>query len=194
MPASHTTRALLSQRTVETPTCSVYIAYNLLKDLMLHRLFILCLLIMLQGIATLHAQFISDNHVVTVTVLPITLIQLTGAAVTLDITDANSVAGQDLMTVTNNATRILWGTNSSLQKITVVTDQTAALYTLQVEAKVPTQGTALGPVTLSPTAADLLLNIGRSSGSCTLSYTASVLASQGTGTESHLITLTIQAQ
>jgi hypothetical protein len=49
-------------------------------------------------------------------------------------------------------------------------------------------------VTLSTSAQDLLLNIGRSSGSCTLLYTGIALASQGTGNDVHVITFTVAAQ
>jgi len=140
------------------------------------------------------SQFASDNHTVTVSVPPLTLLQINGGTVSLDITSAQAVAGQDQMTLSNNGTQMLWGTNSSAQKITAVTDLAAPLFTLQVEATAASQGTSPGPVTLTTTAGDLLLNIGRTSGSCTIVYTSIVLASLGTGTESHTITFTIQTQ
>ncbi len=161
---------------------------------MTRRLTITMLLILLFRAADVYAQLASDNHVVTVSVSPISAIQLTSAAVNLDITESNSVAGQDQMTVSDNSTQILWGTNSSAQKLTVMTDLAAPLFVLQVEATSATQGTPAGPVTVSTTPADLLLNIGRSRGTCTLVYTAIVLASQGLGTDTHLITITLQAQ
>jgi len=135
-----------------------------------------------------------DCNTVTVSVSPVTVIQLSGGTVNLDITGAQAVAGQDQMTVSNNATQLLWGTNSSLQKITAVSDNPAPLFTLTVESSAASQGSPAGPVTLSTTAGDLLLGIGRSAGTCTITYTAIVLASQGTGTDSHNVTFTIQAQ
>jgi hypothetical protein len=41
---------------------------------------------------------------------------------------------------------------------------------------------------------DLILNIGRSQGSCTLRYTVTALASKGIGTDSHTITFTVTTQ
>jgi hypothetical protein len=65
---------------------------------------------------------------------------------------------------------------------------------LKIVAVNPTAGNAAAEVTLTTTASDFLTNIGRSSGSCGLLYTAIALASQGTGTDSHTITFTVQAQ
>ena len=98
------------------------------------------------------------------------------------------------MTLSDYSTQLIWGTNSSAQKITAATDLAAPLFALQLEATNATQGTPAGPVTVTTTPTDLLLNLARSSGTCTISYTALVLASQGTGTESHTITYTIQTQ
>jgi hypothetical protein len=41
---------------------------------------------------------------------------------------------------------------------------------------------------------DLVLNVGRSLGNCTLKYTGTALASQGVGTDVHTITFTVTAQ
>jgi len=144
---------------------------------------------------SLQAQVVgSGTHVVTVTVQPITVLQVTSGVVNLDITNAQATAGVDQMVVIENTTQLLWGTNNSSQKITAVSNLAAPVYTLQIEATSATQGSAAGAVTLTSTGGDLLTNIGRTSGSCTLQYTALVLASQGIGSESHLVTLTVQAQ
>jgi hypothetical protein len=131
---------------------------------------------------------------ITVSVQTITVIQLSAGIVNLNITGANAVAGQDQMMVTDQSSTLLWGTNSSLKKITVNTNLSAPKFALQVVATNPTVGTAASQVTLSTTANDFLLNIGRSSGSCTLLYTGIALASQGTGTDAHTITFTVQTQ
>ena len=136
----------------------------------------------------------SGNHQVTVVVSPLSLIQVSGGAVNFNVTTANVVAGQDEMSVSNSASQLLWGTNSGTQKITAQTSLGSPLFTLKLLAVSPTQGTAASEFALSTTPTDFLLNIGRSSGTCTLQYTAVALASQGTGTDNHTITFTIQAQ
>lgn len=151
------------------------------------------LLLLLAGQPS-RAQLASDNHLVTVSVVPVSVLMLSGGTVNLDISNAQAVAGQDQMTLSNGSTQLLWGTNSSAQKITAVSDLPTPTFTLQVEATSATQGTPAGPVTLTTTAGDLLLSIGRSSGTCTIVYTSVVLASQGTGSDSHNVTFTIQAQ
>lgn len=143
---------------------------------------------------TASAQIATDNHLVTVTVSPISVVQITGAGVTFNVGDADALAGQDLMVMTDASTQLLWGTNSSAQKITVATNLGTPLFVLKLVAVGPTIGTAGAESTLSTIPSDLLLDIGRSSGSCSLRYTAEVLASLGTGTDSHTITFTMVAQ
>ena len=133
-------------------------------------------------------------HTVTVQVAVITAVQVTGGSVSLNINNANVVAGQDQMTVTDQSTSLLWGTNSSLRKVSVSTSLAAPKFTLTLFALNPTQGTSAPVVTLSATAKDVLLNIGRSTGSCTLQYTGIALASQGTGNDVHVITFTVLSQ
>jgi hypothetical protein len=136
----------------------------------------------------------SGNHTVTVQVSVITKLSVTAAAVNLNVTSANAVAGQNAMTVSNQSSQILWGVNSSLRKITARSNLAAPTFQVQLVAVNPTRGTAAAQQILSTTAKDLLLNIGRSLGSATLGYSATVLASQGTGTDAHTITFTITAQ
>jgi hypothetical protein len=134
------------------------------------------------------------SHTVTVQVSPITYLQVSSGTINMTINGANAVAGQDIMMTTNTSTSLLWGTNSSLRKITAQTSLVAPKFTLKLLALAPTQGTSAPEVTLSTSPADLLLNVGRTKGTCTLQYTGVALASQGTGTDAHTITLTIQAQ
>ncbi len=137
----------------------------------------------------------SSSHNVTVTVATVNIVTVSAGAASLTISSAAVTAGVDLMgPVTNTATSLLWGFNSSLRKVTVVTNLAAPLYILKVLAVAPTQGTASPEVTLNTTAADFLINTGRSSGSCTIQYSGTALASAGTGTDTHTITFTVAAQ
>jgi len=136
----------------------------------------------------------TDHHTVTVVVQPITLLQINVGAVNLNITGAQLIAGQDQMTATDQSTTIFWGTNSSLKKITVNTNLAVQIFVMKILAVNPTIGTAASEVTLTTVDRDLILNIGRSSGSSNLRYTAVALASQGVGKDTHSITFTIQSQ
>ena len=149
------------------------------------------LLLSLQNAA---AQGGSDFHTVTVQVSTITAVQVSSGTVNMNIAGASTVAGQDQMSIVDQSTSLLWGINSSLKKITVNTSLAAPKYTMKVLAVSPSVGTASAEVTLSTTAADFMINVGRSSGSCTLKYTGIALASQGTGSDAHTITFTIQTQ
>jgi hypothetical protein len=134
------------------------------------------------------------TNAITVKVQAITIVQITGSIVNLTVSGSNAIAGQNQMMTTDQTSTLSWGINSSLKKITVNTSLAAPKFTLQLVAVSPTVGTAASQVTLSTTANDLVLNIGRSSGSCGLLYTAVALASQGTGTDSHTITFTVVTQ
>jgi hypothetical protein len=137
----------------------------------------------------------SDYHTVTVTVATITDIQVSSGSVSLTITGAGVPAGQDQMTAVDQTTNLLWGVNSATKKVTVNTNLVAPLFTMKLLALTPTSpGTAAPEVTLSTTPTDLLLNIGRSTGTCSLRYTGIALASQGMGTDTHTITFTVATQ
>ena len=134
------------------------------------------------------------RHTVTVQVSPITVVQVSGGTVNLNVTNAVAAAGQNTMTVTDQSTSLLWGVNSSTRKITVSTSLAAPHFTLKILALNPTQGTAAPEITLSTAPQDFLLGIGRSTGTCSLRYTGVALASQGTGNDVHVITFTVSAQ
>jgi len=136
----------------------------------------------------------TDNHTVRVSVAAITALQVSSGTVNVSITGADVIAGQDLMTATDETTTLLWGTNSSGKKVTVQTSLTSPTYTLKIEALSPTQGSSAGQIILSSTPRDFLLNIGRSSGSCTIRYIGEALASQGVGADAHTITFTVANQ
>jgi hypothetical protein len=138
--------------------------------------------------------FGTDTHVINIQVSPITVLTLQGGAVTMNATGANVIAGVDAMTVQDQTTRLVWGTNSSARKITAQTSLASPLFQLRLAAVNCTRGNP-GPEMLLGTAPqDLVLNIGRSLGSCTLRYTGTALASQGTGTDLHSITFTVTTQ
>jgi hypothetical protein len=134
------------------------------------------------------------TNTITVKVQTITVLQISAGIINLNISGSNAIAGQDQMMATDQSSTLSWGINSSLKKITVNTSLAVPKFTLQLVALNPTAGTAASQVTLSTTANDLLTNVGRSSGSCGLLYTAIALASQGTGTDAHTITFTVQTQ
>jgi hypothetical protein len=136
----------------------------------------------------------SAAHTVTVIVNPVTVMQIIGGTINLNITNANAIAGQDQMSVMDQTTTILWGINYSLRKITIKTDLNPQKFAVTALAVNPTVGTAASEVTLSITAYDLLTNLGRSSGSASIRYTGIALASQGTGSENHFLTFTIATQ
>jgi len=135
-----------------------------------------------------------DAHTVTVQVAQITVVDLTVGAVGLNMTNGTIIAGQDMMTVQDQSSQLRWGTNSSGRKITASTSLAAPQFQLRLQAVNPTRGTAASEITLSSVPQDLLLNVGRTSGSCFLRYTGVALASQGVGTDNHVITFTVQAQ
>jgi hypothetical protein len=142
-----------------------------------------------------HGQvFGLDAHTVTVQVLPITTLEIVGGGVALDMNNATIVAGQETMTIADAGSSLRWATNSSNRKITVATNLTAPLFVLRLMAVNPEGGTAAPEVTLSTTPTDLLMSVGRSSGTTVLRYTGVANASQGTGTDNHVITFTVQAQ
>jgi len=136
----------------------------------------------------------SDAHSVRVTVLPISVVTLSSGTVTLDMSLGQIVPGQDQMSVEDQSTALSWGTNSSSQKITASTSLASPLFDLRLVALTPTRGSAGPEFTLSPAAQDLLLEVGRSTGSCVLRYTGRALASQGPGTDVHIITFTVVSQ
>ncbi len=135
-----------------------------------------------------------DTHTINVQVSPITVLTVQGGGVMLNVTEANVTAGIDAMTVQDQTTRLVWGTNSSARKITAQTSLAAPVFQLRLVALSPSRGTAGPEMLLDRTPRDLMLNIGRSLGSCILRYTGTALASQGLGTDIHTITFTVTTQ
>jgi len=154
---------------------------------------LLTLALVLGGVAK-GQTYGTDFHRVTVQVSQVTVVLVSLGTVNLSISGANAVAGQNTMTVTDLSTSFLWGTNVSQRKVTAQTNLAAPLFTLKVLAVNPTQGSAAPEVTLSTTAQDFLINIGKSSGTTQLLYTGVALASQGTGADAHTVTFTVTVQ
>jgi hypothetical protein len=136
----------------------------------------------------------TSSHTVTINVSAITVLAVSSASVSLVIDGTGAVAGQDQMSVVNQTTSLLWGVNTTPKKITAVSNLAAPKFTTKLLALSPTTGTAAAELIVDNTAADLMLNIGLSRGSCTLRYTGIALASQGIGSDNHIVTFTITVQ
>lgn len=138
--------------------------------------------------------FGTDAHTVRVSVLPIATVGASVGTLSLNMAAGTIVPGQDQMVVTDQSTTLSWGINSANRKITATTSLAAPLFQLRMVALSPTRGTAAPEFVVSTVARDLLLDVGRSTGTCTVRYTGTALASQGSGTDSHVITYTVQTQ
>jgi hypothetical protein len=138
----------------------------------------------------------ASSHSVRVTVATINNLSLSSGTVSMTIDAASAVAGQNLMgPVVSSGTSLLWGVNSSNKKITATTSLASPMFTLRLVAVAPTPpASAAGEAPLSTLGADLLTNVGKSTGSATLQYTGTALASSGSGTDTHLVTFTITNQ
>lgn len=154
---------------------------------------LLCLVSVSLSTSTVYSQV---SHTARVTVSPIAVVGVSSGIVSLNITGAGVVAGVNQMTVTDQATTLSWGANSSTAKISVKSNLASQKYTLQVQAVsitgIPTStGIAAPVVTLSTMSQDFLTGIGQKRGTCNLLYTGIALASAGKGSDSHTITFTI---
>ena len=141
--------------------------------------------------------FAQDSHTVKVTFPQLAVVGVSSGVVSLPITGAGVVAGVDPMTVTNQATTLSWGANTSTAKIAVKTSLAVQKYTLTVQAininGVPSSTGITAPVvTVTTTSKDFMTGIGLKRGTCNLLYTGIAHAMDGVGTDSHnTITFTI---
>jgi hypothetical protein len=131
------------------------------------------------------------SHTVTVQVNAINELALTGGNITLTVSTAT--AGQQPDPVTNSTCTLAWTSNQATRKITVATNLATQNFTLKVLAQSVTGGTAAPEATVTNTAADLVTGVSRTTGGCTLRYTASATAAQGTGSDVHTVTYTLTA-
>jgi hypothetical protein len=129
------------------------------------------------------------NHTVTVHVDAINEVAITGGDITLTINSATGGSQPD--NATNTACHLSWTTNETLKKITVQSDQAAPAFTLKVLATAISGGTAAPQVTITNVAQDFVTGVATTIGTCTLSYTASATAAQGTGEDVHVVTYTL---
>jgi hypothetical protein len=129
------------------------------------------------------------SHTVTVQVNAINELGLTGGNITLTISTAT--AGQEPDPATNTACTLAWTTNQANRKITVATNLASPTFTLKVLAQSVTGGSAAPEVTLTNTATDFVTGVAKTIGGCTLGYTASATAAQGTGSDVHTVTYTL---
>ena len=136
----------------------------------------------------------SDSHTVRVSVLPIATVSASVGAVSLNMASGTIIPGQDQMVVTDQSTTLSWGINSANRKITASTSLATPLFQLKMAALNPTRGTAAPEFIVSTVGRDVILNVGRSTGTCAIRYTGTALASQGAGTDHHVITFTVQTQ
>ncbi len=129
------------------------------------------------------------SHTVTVQVNAINELGLTGGDITLTISTAT--AGQEPDPATNTACTLAWTTNQADRKITVATNLASPTFTLKVLAQSVSGGSAAPEVTLTNTATDFVTGVAKTIGGCTLGYTASATAAQGTGSDVHTVTYTL---
>jgi len=131
---------------------------------------------------------------VAVQVPQVTTLRLMTLTLALNVSAINAQPGTDEITVTDQTSQLVWGINGSGKKITASTSIAAPIFTLKVRALNPTKGTPAPEMILSTTPNDFLMNVGRSTGSCILSYTGIALASRGVGADSHVVTFTVVNQ
>lgn len=139
----------------------------------------------------------TGDQSVSTTVSAINEVNATGGTVTLDVIGAT--AGSDPNAVSDTATAdLLWTTNETGKKIVVSVASPSSDYTLTVVGVgvtgTGTPGTLQSAVTLSDTPQDLITAIATTAANCSLTYTLSSTAAQGT-TEavSKTVTFTITA-
>jgi hypothetical protein len=162
-----------------------------LKPAVLLSILLISLLLLPSGI------FAQASHTAKVTVPNLAVVSVSSGVVSLSITGAGVVAGVDPMTVTNQATTLSWGANTSTAKIAVKTSLGVQKYTLTVQAininGVPSSTGITAPVvTLTTTSKDFMTGIGLKRGTCNLLYTGIAHAIDGVGTDTHTtITFTI---
>ncbi len=135
-------------------------------------------------------------------------VEVWGADVTIlggnvGLTISSATAGQQPNSVTNEICQLQWSTlvSDSTKKVTAQTSMGAPSFALSICAVNVSagDGSAAGEVTLSTAPLDFVLSIpagipASDPGSCTLRYTASATAADGTGTNMHTITFTIVDQ
>ena len=119
------------------------------------------------------------------------------------LTISTATAGMEPDADTDESCQLQWSTllTDPTQKITAQTNIASPNFTLKVQAVSVSagDGTSAGQITLSTSAQDVVVSIPADiapgdPGTCTLRYTASANASDGTGSDVHTVTYTILDQ
>ena len=119
----------------------------------------------------------STSHTVTVQVNQIALLQTAGS-VSASIGGAGIIAGNAELSASDQMTTLLWATNRGTQKITARLSAATA-FQIYLQALNPTSGVASPEILVDTAPKDLLLSVGRSQGSATLSYRVKITADKG---------------
>ena len=144
-------------------------------------------------VASAFGQDASTNQTLTLQVFEANRIDISQRALTLVINQASLESGNPVEAV-NEDGNLVWLTNGENKKITVATNNAAPRYLVKVHALDITgsTGVAAPEVSLNDnTTKDLVMGVTRSWGKCKIRFVASAKVSDGTGTETHLITYTI---
>ncbi len=139
------------------------------------------------------AQQSEVAQLVVLQVKEINKIGLVGGPLTLRINRISEGATQPDPAV-DGTTKLLWTSNGDNRKIAVASNVTSPRFILKIQAEKISEGAGMAEprVTLSGSEThDLIVGVRRSAGGCTLKFTAVADASQGVGSEAHLITYTI---
>ncbi len=160
---------------------------------MIPKAILLLILLTLSVAQSTRAQKASTRQIVTLRVMELNKLKLVGGPLTL------RVAGVDANAVQPNpesdaSTTLYWTSNGDTRKIAVASDITSPKFVLKIEAEKTGKGNWMAEpaVTLSDNMPhDLVVGVERSSGSCTLKFTALANVEAGVGSEQHLITYTI---
>jgi len=136
-------------------------------------------------------------HTVTAQASPITEIAISGGDVSLVV---EMLAPQtDPTPVANAGAGLRWTVNVTSKRISVASDKPDSCFGLMVEATDVTGGTPAGPVVLSgrgraSEARTVVENVSRTTGFCTLTYTAWLERPRSPGTETQVVAYTITDQ
>ncbi|MDD5711363.1 MAG: hypothetical protein PHY31_01245 [Smithellaceae bacterium] len=135
------------------------------------------------------------SHRVTVTVIPVSEIAISGGDVSLTITRPPSDQALQAVTATDGgASQLKWTKTDAPGKISVKTDISSPRCELRVVARNVTGGAAAGEVTLTARDVDFVHINARAAGGCSLTYKATVKPETIPGTDIHAVTYTLTTQ
>jgi hypothetical protein len=157
------------------------------------RIALLTMILAMAVIRTALGQKSITRQIVTLQVMELNKLDLVGGPLKLEIGSINDGAVQP-NPATDASTTLCWTSNGNTRKIAVGSNITSPKFILKIEAEDNRNGpwTMEPEITLSDNAPhDLVVGMERSSGSCTLKFTALASVEAGVGSEQHLITYTI---